>query len=191
MRRYLILHHGNLPSASVLFTSLALFNMLIGPLNAFPWVVNGLVEAWVSHKRIASLVATPDRPSIIGRRSCDPPVPDNYATSLASPKRDSPLVELKHAAWTWSSGGDEEQHHRTLLRAGPSIVLRCGQLTLLLGAVGSGKSSLMHGIVRVVWLKRKYLSYGKHRLATCDSIVAKSGYTNRYQSSRWRHKTPG
>ena len=34
------------------FTSLALFNMLIGPLNAFPWVINGLMEAWVSLKRV-------------------------------------------------------------------------------------------------------------------------------------------
>ena len=38
------------------FTSLALFNMLIGPLNAFPWVVNGLVEAWVSVKRVQQFV---------------------------------------------------------------------------------------------------------------------------------------
>ena len=37
---------------SQVFTSLALFNMLISPLNAFPWVINGLVEAWVSTKRV-------------------------------------------------------------------------------------------------------------------------------------------
>lgn len=34
------------------FTSLSLFLMLISPLNAFPWVINGLVEAWVSLKRV-------------------------------------------------------------------------------------------------------------------------------------------
>ncbi len=31
---------------------MALFNILISPLNAFPWVINGLVEAWVSNKRV-------------------------------------------------------------------------------------------------------------------------------------------
>ena len=31
---------------------MALFSILISPLNAFPWVVNGLVEAWVSVKRV-------------------------------------------------------------------------------------------------------------------------------------------
>ena len=34
------------------FTSIALFNMLIFPLNVFPWVINGLIEAWVSLKRV-------------------------------------------------------------------------------------------------------------------------------------------
>ncbi len=34
------------------FTSIALFSILISPLNAFPWVINGLVEAWVSVKRV-------------------------------------------------------------------------------------------------------------------------------------------
>jgi len=35
---------GNQLTAATVFTSVALFNMLIGPLNAFPWVLNGLVE---------------------------------------------------------------------------------------------------------------------------------------------------
>lgn len=34
------------------FTSIALFNMLIFPLNVFPWVINGLIEAWVSLNRV-------------------------------------------------------------------------------------------------------------------------------------------
>lgn len=39
-------------SAATAFASVALLNMLIGPLNAFPWVMNGLVEAYVSLKRV-------------------------------------------------------------------------------------------------------------------------------------------
>lgn len=38
------------------FTTIALINMLIAPLNAFPWVLNGLTEAWVSIKRIQKLL---------------------------------------------------------------------------------------------------------------------------------------
>lgn len=43
-------------TAATAFASVALLNMLIGPLNAFPWVLNGLVEAYVSLKRIQSYI---------------------------------------------------------------------------------------------------------------------------------------
>lgn len=39
-------------TAATAFASVALLNMLIAPLNAFPWVLNGLVEAYVSLKRV-------------------------------------------------------------------------------------------------------------------------------------------
>lgn len=35
---------GHELSAAQVFTAMALFNTLIFPLNAFPWVINGLVE---------------------------------------------------------------------------------------------------------------------------------------------------
>lgn len=38
------------------FPSLALFNILLGPLNALPWVINGMVESYVSVKRIECLM---------------------------------------------------------------------------------------------------------------------------------------
>ena len=39
-------------TAANVFTSVALFAMLTGPLNAFPWALNGLVESFVSLKRV-------------------------------------------------------------------------------------------------------------------------------------------
>lgn len=47
-------------TAAKVFTSLSLFNMLIAPLNAFPWVLNGLIEAWVSMKRIEAYLVSAD-----------------------------------------------------------------------------------------------------------------------------------
>lgn len=47
---------GNALSAASTFTTVALLNMLIGPLNTFPWVLNGLIEAWVSLKRVQQLI---------------------------------------------------------------------------------------------------------------------------------------
>lgn len=51
---------GHKLTAATVFTTVALLNMLIGPLNAFPWVLNGLVEAWVSAKRIQKLLDVPN-----------------------------------------------------------------------------------------------------------------------------------
>ena len=38
----------------------ALINMLISPLNAFPWVLNGLMEAWISLDRLEEFAKLPD-----------------------------------------------------------------------------------------------------------------------------------
>lgn len=54
-RAYSLIH-----STPQVFTSLSLFLMLIGPLNAFPWVINGLVEAWVSLKRVQAFIHLKD-----------------------------------------------------------------------------------------------------------------------------------
>nr|XP_023014206.1 multidrug resistance-associated protein 7 [Leptinotarsa decemlineata] len=51
---------GNQLTAATVFTSMALLNMLISPLNAFPWVLNGMTEAWVSIKRIQKLLDLQD-----------------------------------------------------------------------------------------------------------------------------------
>ncbi|CAI5508761.1 unnamed protein product, partial [Closterium sp. Naga37s-1] len=39
---------GRSLNAPVVFTSLALFNVLLGPLNSFPWVINGIVEVGIA-----------------------------------------------------------------------------------------------------------------------------------------------
>ena len=48
---------GHRLTAEVVFTSLALFNVLISPLNSFPWVLNGLVEAVVSVRRLQGFLS--------------------------------------------------------------------------------------------------------------------------------------
>ena len=44
-------------SVSEVFTTIALLNMLIFPMNAFPWVLNGCVEASVSVSRVAKVLS--------------------------------------------------------------------------------------------------------------------------------------
>ncbi|KAI0210503.1 Multidrug resistance-associated protein 7 [Lamellibrachia satsuma] len=51
---------GHRLTAAKVFTSMALFNILIMPLNAFPWVINGLMEAWVSVQRVQLFLQLPE-----------------------------------------------------------------------------------------------------------------------------------
>ena len=51
---------GHTLTADVVFTSLALFNVLIAPLNSFPWVVNGVAEGLVSARRVQRFLRLPD-----------------------------------------------------------------------------------------------------------------------------------
>ena len=51
---FTLLGHPLTPSA--VFTSLALFNVLIAPLNSFPWVINGAVEGLVSVRRLEAFL---------------------------------------------------------------------------------------------------------------------------------------
>ena len=49
---------GHRLTAEVVFTSLALFNVLIAPLNSFPWVLNGTVDAVVPVRRLHRFLAS-------------------------------------------------------------------------------------------------------------------------------------
>ena len=48
---------GNEVSAATVFTVLCYINLLIGPLNSFPWILNTLIEASVSIKRLNNFYA--------------------------------------------------------------------------------------------------------------------------------------
>jgi ATP-binding cassette subfamily C (CFTR/MRP) protein 10 len=60
---------GNELTAARVFTAVALFTMLTGPLNAFPWVINGVVEATVSIRRVGDFLTLPHLVQILLNRS--------------------------------------------------------------------------------------------------------------------------
>jgi ATP-binding cassette subfamily C (CFTR/MRP) protein 10 len=51
---------GHQLTAAKAFTSLSLFNILIRPLNAYPWVINGLIEGHVSATRVYDFLTSED-----------------------------------------------------------------------------------------------------------------------------------
>jgi ABC-type multidrug transport system fused ATPase/permease subunit len=75
-------------SASKVFTTLALLNMLIFPMNAFSWVINGFIEARVSLRRVAAVLINRDgsRLLLCGQDDCDDQSRDGYAAySVVTP----------------------------------------------------------------------------------------------------------
>ena len=59
-----ILVHGQIKPQQV-FTTIALLNMLIYPMNAFPWIINGFIEATVSLNRIINILLNYDETSLV------------------------------------------------------------------------------------------------------------------------------
>ncbi|XP_024537956.1 ABC transporter C family member 13 isoform X1 [Selaginella moellendorffii] len=116
---------GHTLDAATVFTSLALFNILISPLNSFPWVITGIVEAWVSIQRLQRFLSSPDSSQTFSRTT--PEMDRNTA------------LKVSEMDFSWSSSLP------TLKRI--SLDIPKGSLVVVLGQVGSGKSSLLHAIL--------------------------------------------
>ncbi|XP_038072640.1 multidrug resistance-associated protein 7-like [Patiria miniata] len=150
---------GNELTAAKIFTSLTLFNMLIGPLNSFPWNINGVIQAWVSLKRLQEFLEL---------QELDPS--SYYTQDLKDPNS---YLEIKQGNFKWDhprktesigTAGDEgsmkaggpagkdantmkqEEETSTLKLSNLNLRVGKGQLVGVIGCVGSGKSSLLSAI---------------------------------------------
>ncbi|MBN3317851.1 MRP7 protein, partial [Atractosteus spatula] len=129
---YVLLGH-ELTAAKV-FTALALVGMLIMPLNNFPWVLNGTIEAKVSLDRIQRFLELSDQDL------------DAYYSSEV-PADPQTAIQLKHGAFSWlgSASGDPPAGGSLQLHS-LDLTVRQGALVAVVGKVGCGKSSLLAAI---------------------------------------------
>ncbi|XP_033229901.1 multidrug resistance-associated protein 7 isoform X2 [Belonocnema kinseyi] len=145
---------GHELDAKTVFTTMALLNMLIVPLNSFPWVFIGLTESWVSIKRIQRLLDLPEL-DVLSYYS-DPPVGvdillknTTFSTTgefkkqiSPSTSRDLSPVEAKGRVVKF-----EDEKSQVFSLRNLEIVAEKGQLIGVMGRVGSGKSLLLDGIL--------------------------------------------
>ncbi|XP_069343923.1 ATP-binding cassette sub-family C member 10 isoform X2 [Eulemur rufifrons] len=118
---------GHQLTATKVFTALALVRMLILPLNNFPWVINGLLEAKVSLDRIQRFLDLPNHN------------PQAYY-STDPPTEPSTVLELHEALFSWDPVGTSQETFISHLE------VKKGMLVGIVGKVGSGKSSLLAAI---------------------------------------------
>ncbi|KZC09882.1 PREDICTED: multidrug resistance-associated protein 7 [Dufourea novaeangliae] len=147
---------GNKLDAKTVFTSMALLNMLIGPLNAFPWVLNGLTEAWVSLKRIQRMLDLPDVDISSYYSECTPELDIMMQNVML-------VVNTKHNTEenglnaseniTIPSSSSDSRKTVTFQDDGKfslhdiNITVPKGHLIGIMGEVGSGKSLLLDSIL--------------------------------------------
>lgn len=132
--------------AATTYTSVALLNLLIGPLNSFPWILNGLMESFVSLKRVQQLINLDN----INLSEYYSPAVSNYSTK----SNESPVVlSLKNASFTFDQERDRTAENLNLndvedfKMENVNLEVYRGNLVCIEGAVGSGKTSLLNAIL--------------------------------------------
>ncbi|XP_055365356.1 ATP-binding cassette sub-family C member 10 isoform X2 [Betta splendens] len=124
---------GNQLTAAKVFTTLALVGMLIIPLNSFPWVLNGVLEAKVSLERIQRFFSLTNQD-----------LQAYYA--LVSPEDSQTSILLSRGSFSWQEPDGETETTSakgSLLLHSLSLHITKGSLVAVVGKVGCGKSSLL------------------------------------------------
>ncbi|KAL3599512.1 hypothetical protein D5086_007430 [Populus alba] len=119
---------GHQLDAATVFTCLALFNNLISPLNSFPWVINGLIDAFISTRRLSRFLCCSEYKHVLKQKA----------------ECEDMAVIVDDASCTWSSS-EEKQPNLVLNHV--NLCLSKGSLVAIIGEVGSGKSSLLSAIL--------------------------------------------
>ncbi|KAL3835470.1 hypothetical protein ACJIZ3_010206 [Penstemon smallii] len=123
---------GHQLDAATVFTCLALFNNLISPLNSFPWVINGLIDAAISIRRLSKYL------SCCETEVSSPPFKDDQFDSKEA------VVSVHDASCTWSSY-NEEEFDSVLEHV--NLFVPKGFMVAVIGEVGSGKSSFLNMVL--------------------------------------------
>ncbi|XP_037494972.1 ABC transporter C family member 13 isoform X2 [Jatropha curcas] len=132
---------GHQLEAATVFTCLALFNNLISPLNSFPWVINGLIDALVSIRRLSRFLCCSEYRREIDQKAESPSLFLNYQSDSTS--KDMAVI-MHDACCAWSSSNEQ---HQNLVLNHATLSLPKGSFIAITGEVGSGKSSLLGAIL--------------------------------------------
>ncbi|XAR50466.1 Xenobiotic-transporting ATPase [Bertholletia excelsa] len=128
---------GNQLDAATVFTCLALFNNLISPLNSFPWVINGLVDAIISSRRLSRFLSCSEHEVEVEQMG-------KSLFSFCCNNKPNMSIVIHDACCTWSSSDEQEPD---LILNHVDLHLPKGTLVAVVGEVGSGKSSLLNLIL--------------------------------------------
>eukprot|EP00164_Ancoracysta_twista_P003660 GFYU01004901.1.p1 GENE.GFYU01004901.1~~GFYU01004901.1.p1 ORF type:complete len:1550 (+),score=481.01 GFYU01004901.1:223-4872(+) len=133
---------GNELTADKAFTALALFNILRFPISALPMVINNLMEASVSVKRVDRFLAASETEKSSGAKGFDDYVDPFTPGDDYVPPNQIGRVEISNGTFCW----DKEENTGYLRDL--NITVEPGQLVAIVGLVGSGKSSVLSALLK-------------------------------------------
>eukprot|EP00666_Eupelagonemidae_sp_cell4sb_P017930 gene17930-biopygen7345 len=120
---------GNTLDAKSIFTALSLFNLLRVPLSFLPVVIFSMVESSVALDRVSAFLTAPEV--------------DPKAVEQTGPR--TPIA-IADAVFGWDSNGPPTLGGRAQI----NITIPCGSLCIIVGRVGSGKSSLLSALLGMI-----------------------------------------
>ncbi|XP_050286789.1 ABC transporter C family member 13 isoform X1 [Quercus robur] len=133
---------GHQLDAATVFTCLALFNTLISPLNSFPWVINGLIDAVISTRRLSRFLSCSEHKCEV-ELMADSSSPDLSNEQSAAIFKDMSIA-IHDACCAWSCSNEKEWN---MVLNHVTLELPKGSFVAVIGEIGSGKSSLLNSIL--------------------------------------------
>ncbi|RHY26039.1 hypothetical protein DYB32_007990 [Aphanomyces invadans] len=171
------------------FTALAYMNIARQPCTVFSTAVMGLSEAWASCQRITKFLVADEIPLLEGThhagKACRASLPDWVGTAVGKADDDVPVIEIADGNFSWdaTSKASTEQQHDSVAPVGPTDVavheaaavtlssinlhIQPNTLTIIVGSVGSGKSSLVSAILGEI-----------HQISGSHNVRAHFSYVN-------------
>lgn len=155
---------GNKLNAATVFTTLTLLNMLINPLNSFFFVITGVLESWVSVKRIQEFFDTNTEEDMLKDQQL------RQQNQLN--KENENLIEFEDLIVEHK----ESNQHGFKFVLGPiDLKIKRGEFIALVGiGVGSGKTSFLNAILNEMPVRKEgqFLKSGQIKLNCGENGIA-------------------
>lgn len=138
-------YSGNALDAASMFSSLALFNALRVPFNLLPLVIGQLADAWSALKRIQDFLVAEEHRETIELLPANSYTPFSDLDSMDG--TNEAAIQVSDVEFVWehdTTKANSEQDVFSISSLNFSVAH--GELLAVVGAVGSGKTSLLSGL---------------------------------------------
>ncbi|KAI0793372.1 hypothetical protein C8Q75DRAFT_749936 [Abortiporus biennis] len=132
-------------SASIVFSSMAVFDLLRDQLHTIFGMLPAVIQAKVSLDRVNEFLIDTELLDEFAQKV-------NPLLEISRPEIDSSIIGFNNCSFTWSSANDGavtpgSARRNFILRIGNELTFKQGHINLIVGATGSGKTSLLMALL--------------------------------------------